>query len=262
VIDLRRRDGRPLVIGHRGAPAVAPENTISSFRAAVELGVDLVELDVLALERGPLVVAHSDRLEEITHGVASGRVGGRTLAELQELAPELPTLDDVLGWLAGEGEGVGALVDLKLRSRADEVALAFERHGLGERAVVSTFHADVLRDVSRASARIRLGFTYPEDRLGVARHPALGPAIRASLAALRATLPARLPRLLARSGASALMLNSALVTEAVLARARELGTPVLAWTVDDATEARRLVAAGVDGVITNDPGMLVATLAA
>ena len=262
MIDLRRRNGRPLVIGHRGAPLIAPENTIASFRAAVDLGVDLVEFDVLALPGGPLVVAHSDRLDEITHGLASGRVGDRSLAELRELAPDLPTLDEVLECLSLEGNDVGAHVDLKLRSRADEVAAAIEHYGLGERTVVSAFHADVLRDVARTSPRIRLAFTYPEDRLGVARHRALGPVVRTALSGLRASLPARLPRLLARSGATALMLNHTLVTRAAVRRAGQLGVPVLAWTVDDPAEVGRLVALGVDGVITNDPGMVVATLAA
>ena len=59
LISLERRDGRPLRIGHRGAPALAPENTLRSFRAAVEVGVDLVEFDVIALDDGELVVAHS-----------------------------------------------------------------------------------------------------------------------------------------------------------------------------------------------------------
>ena len=70
VIELERRDGRVLRIGHRGAALVEPENTLRSFRAAVELGVDLVEFDVLDLPRGPLVIAHSDHLDEVSHGVA------------------------------------------------------------------------------------------------------------------------------------------------------------------------------------------------
>ena len=59
VISLERRDGRPLRIAHRGASALAPENTLGAFRAALEVGVDLVEFDVVALESGELVVAHS-----------------------------------------------------------------------------------------------------------------------------------------------------------------------------------------------------------
>lgn len=249
------------MIGHRGAPLIAPANTIASFRAAAGLGVDLVEFDVLALPRGPLVVAHSDRLEEVTHGAVTGRIGERSLAELRELAPELPTFDEVLEWFAGEDEGLGAHVDLKLRTRMGEVAAAIGRHGLGDRAVVSTHYGDDLREIARTSPAIRLGFTYPEDRLGMARHRALRPAVLAALSGLRRSLPRRLARLLARSGASALMLNHTLVTPAAVRRAHELGVPVLSWTVDDPAEAERVLAAGVDGVITNDPGMLAATLA-
>ena len=94
VIELRRRDGGGVLrIGHRGAAHIAPENTIDSLRAAVEHGVDLVEFDVLDLHRGPLVLAHSDHLDEVSHGRATGSVRERTLAELREVAPDLPTLD-------------------------------------------------------------------------------------------------------------------------------------------------------------------------
>jgi len=248
------------VIGHRGAPRLAPENTIASFRAAVALGVDVVELDVVAMPHGPLVVAHSDHLEEITHGLAAGRIGDRSLAELRALAPDLPTLDETLAWFADEGDGVGLHVDLKLRSRLDEVAAAVERHGLVDRVVVSAFHSAILRQVAGASAGIRLGFTYPEDRLGISRRRALWPLVRLGLSTMRATVPTRLERLLRNAGATALMLNHTLVTPRAVRRAHEIGVPVLAWTADDPTTVLRVVEAGVDGVISNDPEMVMATL--
>lgn len=263
MLDLRRRDGRPLVVGHRGAPELAPENTIASFRAAVELGVDVVELDVLALESGMLVVAHSDRLEEVTHGAASGLIGRMALRELRDLAPALPTFEETLRWFADEAPATGIHVDLKLRSleALDGVAEALERHGLAPRAVVSSAHAIDLRRIAGRSSRLVTALTYPNDRLGVARRRALRPAVRAGLSALRASVPVRLPRLLARAGAGALMLQHALVGPAVVARAHRAGVPVLAWTVDDPVETARVVSAGVDGVITNDPAGLLATLA-
>ena len=262
MIDLFRRDGRPLVVGHRGAPALAPENTLDAFRAAVELGVDLVELDVLALRNGPLVVAHSDRLDELSHGSISGRVGDRTLAELREVAPALPTFDEALEWFAGEAPSVGIHVDLKLRDRIDEVVSLLEAHRLTDRAVVTSVHADVLRTAARASSRIRLGLTYPEDRLGVSRRAAFRPAVRACLVALRASVPRRLPGMLGRSGAGAAMLQHLLITPGAVARAHDVGVPLLAWTVDEPADMARVIAAGVDGVITNDPKTLLATLAA
>lgn len=209
---------------------------------------------------GPLIVAHSDQLEEITHGRVAGRIGNRSLAELRAVTPDLPTFDETLAWFAGEGREVGLHIDLKLRSRLDEVALAVERHGLSERIVVSAFHSAVLRTVADASAGIQLGFTYPEDRLGISRRRALWPVVRLGLSTMRATLPMRLDRLLANAGAKAVMLNHALVTPRAVAKAHEIGVPVHAWTVDDPATVVRVVEAGVDGLISNDPEMVMATL--
>ena len=100
----------------------------------------------------------------------------RPLAELREHAPELPTLDEALRFLAGQE--VAAHVDLKLTTRLDEVADALVRHGLAERAVVSSFNRASLAAVRARAPQLRIGFTYPEDRYGVSRRRALQPAIR------------------------------------------------------------------------------------
>lgn len=253
VIDLERRDGAVLRVGHRGAAALAPENTLPSFRAAAAHGVDLIEFDVLDLPRGPLVVAHSDRLEEVSHGRATGSVRRHSLEELRAVAPELPTLDEALGFFVDEAPELGLHVDLKLVVRLDELAAALRRHGLERRTVVSSFHVPSLRAVARDAPSVRIGLTYPEDRYGVSRRRALRPVLRAGLAGYRAASPTIVPRLVRGAGATALMLQHALVTPRAVARARSLATPVLAWTVDDPADLRRVVEAGVAGVITNDP---------
>jgi len=258
VIDLRRRDGGVLRIGHRGAARLAPENTLRSFRAAVAHGVDVVEFDVLDLPGGPLVLAHSDRLDEVSHGASSGSVRGRSLAELREVAPELPTLDEALEFFVDDALEVGLHVDLKLTVRLDELATALRRYGLEGRTVVSSFHVPSLHAVARMTPAVRIGFTYPEDRYGVSRRPVLQPVLRAGLVSLRAAAPRFLPRLIRRAGATALMLQHALVTPRTVARAHELGAPVLAWTVDEPTDLERVLEAGVDGVITNDPRIFAA----
>ena len=253
MIELARRDGGVLRIGHRGAARLAPENTLRSFREAVAHGVDLVEFDVLDLPGGPLVLAHSDRLDEVSHGLATGSVRGRSLAELREVAPDLPTLDEALEFFVSEAPEVGLHVDLKLTTRLDELAAALRRRGLEGRTVVSSFHVPTLHRVARETSGVRIGFTYPEDRYGVSRRPVLAPVLRAGLVSLRAAAPRLLPRLIRRAGASALMLQHALVTRRSVAAAHALGAPVLAWTVDDHTDLERVLEAGVDGVITNDP---------
>jgi glycerophosphoryl diester phosphodiesterase len=260
VIDLFRRDGRPLVVAHRGAPTLGPENTLEAFAAAAALGVDMVEFDVLELEHGPLVLAHSDRLDEVTHGAAYGRVGSRTLEELRELAPALPTFAEALDWFAGT-PSVGLHVDLKLRIRVGEAARMLERAGLAGRTVVSSTDPRVLAEVAKVSSSIRLGLTYPEDRLQVSRWRPLRPVIRAGLTAARASVPPRIPGMLRRAAASALMLQHTLVSTAAVVRAHSVGCPLLAWTVDAPADLARAIDAGVDAVITNDPRQLMATLA-
>jgi glycerophosphoryl diester phosphodiesterase len=84
--------------------------------------------------------------------------------------------------------------------------------------------------------------------------------LRAGTLALRRALAARVPAMIERAGATALMLHHAVVSPAAVARAHARDAAVWAWTVDDPAEAARVLAAGVDAVITNDPAELAATL--
>ena len=262
MIDLHRREGRPLVIGHRGAPVLAPENTLRSFELAVAEGVDAVELDVLDLRGGPLVVAHSDDLHEVSHGRAAGSVRALGLPQLRAVAPELPTLDEALRWFATAAPHVGVHLDLKLERRHAEVGEALARHGLAPRAVVSSVRPAWLQAVAREAPEVALGLTYPEDRAGLSSHDRLRPVITAGLAVLRLALPRRVQRLLGEAGVGSLMLHEAVVTASAVERAHAVGAAVVAWTADDPATVRRVVAAGADGVITNDPRMALATLSA
>jgi glycerophosphoryl diester phosphodiesterase len=228
VIELARRDGRPLRIGHRGAAALAPENSLEAIALAVELGCDLIEFDVHA--------AGSELV--VTHDPPAGADG-------------LPTLDDVLSLLAGSAAGVH--LDLKSQRAERPVADALRRHGLVERTVVSSFRRPTLLAMHAAEPGLRLGRTYPQDRTGLTKRPVFHPPARAIVRVLRRTLPRYLPRLLAGSNATAAVLYWEVVTEAAVERCHELGAPVLVWTVDDAALLPWLDRIGVDGVITNDP---------
>src|SRR5687768_5893677 len=157
---LLRGEGPPIRVGHRGAALLAPENTLRSFEAAIAAGAEAIEFDVLDLRDGPLVLAHCDDLWEVSHGAATGTVRNRSLAQLRELAPDLPTLDEALAFLAARPELI-VHADLKLTTRLDEVAAALARHGLLERTVVSSFHLPTLATLARRAPRVCIGFTYP-----------------------------------------------------------------------------------------------------
>ncbi|HZU20283.1 MAG TPA: glycerophosphodiester phosphodiesterase [Gaiellaceae bacterium] len=233
-MNLRRADGRrPLVVGHRGAAAVAAENTLASLEAAVAARADVVEFDV-----GPdLRLAHSQR----------------------EVPAAQITLDDALEFLRAHDLGVH--LDAKLPGYEAELVDAIDRHGLRERAVVSTAWPATTRRLARIAPHLPRAIGYPRDRYGVSRAPWPAPLTRAGAAALRTAMPARLPLLLRAARANVLALHWTLCSGAAVRLAHRAGVPVLAFTVNDATEVERLAALGIDGIVTDDPRMAASVLA-
>jgi glycerophosphoryl diester phosphodiesterase len=225
---LNLRPGRVLLIGHRGAAALAPENTLRSIEAAIDLGVDLVEIDVIA-GQGKLRLAHDS----------------------SSLTEESPLLEEALDLLAAHGAGV--LLDLKSVGVERDVVFLLRQHGLVDRSVVASFHAGSLRAVKEADSTMTTGFSYPFDRATLSERRALQPFIGVGLAGLRQALPARIGRMLARARANAALLHWGLISPSVVARCHAREAAVFAWTVEDDATLRRVVAAGVDGVIANDP---------
>jgi glycerophosphoryl diester phosphodiesterase len=228
-VNLRRGDGRALRVGHRGAAALAPENTLASLRAAVEHAVDAVEFDVLADVDDRLVLAHSDL----------------------ELPHERATLEDALAYLAATG--VAAHLDLKQRGLEERIASALREHGVVERSFVSSLDHTALRDIRRYEPRLQVGLSYPQDRYGVSRYRAAAPAIRVGVAGLQRMLPRVIGRWLERAGASAAVLHHALVTPRIIHRCHDAGAAVWAWTVNDPKTAAQLEEWGTDAIITDDP---------
>lgn len=228
-MNLRR--GRVLRIGHRGAAALAPENSLAAIEAAIELGVDLVEIDVVS-DGGTLRLAH--------------RRG--------ELTSSSPMLVEALELVASSETGL--LLDLKSIGAEREIVAAIRAAGLLERGVVGSFHAASLRSLKEIEPSLTTGYSYPFDRVGLSTRRAAQPLISAGLAGMRRLLPARIGRMLARARADAAMLHWALVSRRLVERCHARGAAVLAWTIEDDAALRRVLAAGVDGVIANDPRLV------
>jgi glycerophosphoryl diester phosphodiesterase len=263
VIEVRRRaGGPPLRIGHKGAAALAPENTLEALARAVEHGVDIVEFDVLDLQDGTLVLAHSNDLHEVSHGAARGRVRQHPLAELKRLAPALPTLDEALAFLSDRAPKTGIQVDVKCVDAERRIVDALRSHGAVERTLVSSVSAHTLRTIAGIEPGLRLGLTYPFDRFSLSRHRPLAPVTLAAVLALRQALPARIGRWLERARATVATLNYLVVSRAAVEQCHAREAAVFAWTVDSRRALARLEADGVDGIITNDPGIFATTLTA
>jgi len=230
-----------LRIGHRGAAGTAPENTLASFRRAVTLGVDGVELDVQRSRDGALVVIHDETVDRTTDG--SGRVANLTLAEIGRLdagtwkGPEfagerVPTLAEVVEAVPAP---VRVFVELKDPSRypgieAEVVGLVRER-GVGDRVELSSFDHASLARVRSIAPEVRLGFLY-------SRHPDPIPAARALRAA---SLHAAFRHLASR----------------VVDDAHRAGLAVYAWTLNEPADIAAARAMGVDGIFSDRPERLI-----
>jgi glycerophosphoryl diester phosphodiesterase len=223
---------RPLIIGHRGAAADAPENTLAAFTLALAQGADGVELDVQLCADGVPIIIHDTTVDRTCDG--TGRVADLSLAELRLLTIDndhpIPTLDDLF---ATFGRRTLYNVELKVLGRGGDalaaaVARAIAAHGVAEQVLISSFSPFTLR-----AAR---------------RH--LPPGV--PLALLRERRATRAAHALLRAAAD--HPHHPLIDESLMAWARWRGLRVNAWTVDDPAEARRLLQLGVHGIITNRPG--------
>jgi glycerophosphoryl diester phosphodiesterase len=245
-----------LRIGHKGADAIRPGNTLESFAAAVAAGVDLIELDVLrpradfprangwrnapagpvASAGGPLLVAHD-------WGDARRR-RPLTLAEALDAFSQPPL------------EAVSLNLDLKIAGREDEVARAIRERGLTERAMLSTMELSSLRVLGELAPELPRGWTLPRVRRDWSRTRWARLPVLAGSASLRARLPRVIRRRAPPLGVWAVWVYHPLITRRLVAAAHRAGIEVVAWTVDDRPRIRELAALGVDGICTNDPRLL------
>jgi glycerophosphoryl diester phosphodiesterase len=219
-------------VGHKGADHVAPGNTFESFRAALELRVDMIEFDILRLRDGRLVLAHD-------YEDAAARTP--------------PTLDEGLDHFADDAYADTELdVDLKLPGYEREVVDGIRARGLADRVLISSQFVESLERIGDLAPEIRRGWSVPKVRRDYTRS-VLAPAAYVLAAVIRRRLPAQAARMIASGGAEALMSHVILVSPALVRAVHEAGGQLYVWTVDDPRKIAWLESIGVDGVITNDP---------
>ncbi|OYT73716.1 MAG: glycerophosphodiester phosphodiesterase [Armatimonadetes bacterium JP3_11] len=233
---------RPLIFGHRGASMHAPENTLSAFRLALEMGADGIELDITPSADGVPMVIHDPNLERTTDG--TGDVRRLSAAEIQKYdagirfsskyaGERVPTLKEVF---EAFGNRTRYNLDMKTFYPEDRPIVRtilglIEQYKLAPYILISSFSLDTLRWFTEETRQLRLGVLISqytphmmlEDgrRWGI-RYEALHP-------------------------------NHALVDEAAVRRARPQRKKLVVWTVNEAERKRELTLLGVDAIITDDP---------
>ena len=224
---------RLLVLGHRGAPKAALENTLEAFAVALRQGADGVELDVRPASDGTPVVIHDDALQR-TFGV-QGSVASLTWPALQRLTgARLPSLQQVAAWAAASGAWLN--VELKAPGAEASSLRILREHGLLERSFLSSFDEGIVA---------RAGEIAPE----------------CTRFFLTERWDERVRTRLVSSGASGVCLRADAASALALDVLRREGLPVVVWTVDDPARIAELAEAGVAAIITNRPGPAVEALA-
>ncbi len=219
-------------IGHRGAMGYAPENTLSSFRKALELDVDMVEFDVQLCRSGELVVIHDDKVNRTTNG--RGYVAGKTLKELRVLdaggGERVPLLGEVLDLIDRKAE---VNIELKGRKTAGPVHEVIERYVRGNDweygdFLVSSLYYNELERFSELNPDVRIG-------------------------ALINYIPRSIDRIAERFNAFSVHPHIRYVSQRLVNHAHERGLEVYVFTLNGFDDIERMKSMGVDGIFSNYP---------
>jgi glycerophosphoryl diester phosphodiesterase len=229
------------LVGHKGADLIAPGNTLESFKAAVDAGVDTIEFDVLWLQdahlpleqRAPLVVAHD-------------------WADAERRTP-LSLTEALDAFLEPPLDKVEIDLDIKLPGREEEIVDALRERGMVERAMVSTMELYSLGRIVELEPKLRRGWTYPKVTKDWTSKRWTKPAMPVALAGMRYRLPGLAAEKLTKIDVQAMWVYHPLVSARLARICRLAGVELIAGTVDDEKRMRALLDAGVTGLCSNDP---------
>jgi glycerophosphoryl diester phosphodiesterase len=238
-----------LVIAHRGFSGTAPENTLIAFRKALELDVDMIELDVHLSKDGEVVVIHDDTLNRTTNG--KGKVAEYTLKELKQLdagsfsgpqfsGERIPTLKEVMQLMEGR---VPLCIELKkgdtdrytILDLADRAFQEVEKIKMLNQVIFASFDRLAIERIRERSARIPVALIYnkswssPREVTGGSPIPVLS-------------------------------CGGTVLTQTNASQARQQGMKVFVWTLNTEEDMEHFLNMGVNGIITNHPDRLIKIL--
>ena len=218
-----------LRVGHRGARAYEPENTLLSFNKALEIGVDAIEFDVRKTKDGQLVVIHDADVKRTTNG--KGLVADLTLKEIKGLdagkGEKIPTLEEALDCIDNKAK---ILIELKEQNLEEKVLSTVCSKKLEKNVIIASFLEDALRKTRQLNSQIETGLIY-------AKHPH--------------------PEETAKEiNANYLISLYRFTHTATIQKAHKYGLKVIVWTINTKEEAEEYKKKGVDGIATDKPDIL------
>jgi len=219
---------QPLIIGHRGASAMAPENTIAAFEAAIEAGSDGIEFDVRLSSDGVPVVIHDETLHR-TSGVRR-RVADMALNELNRF--DVPSLAQVFELF--ESNDLILYLEMKEVEVAEKCCQLIAQHRFKDRVIFECFEHSALKIVKNIDSTFKIAPLF---------QPPASFILKRALAL----------------GANEIALHHRLTNKRLVKKAGDAGLRVVTWTVDDPAWIERAREHGIDALITNNPAALIVT---
>ena len=220
--------------GHRGAAALALENTLKSFKKAYDCGATAIEFDVRLTKDGVPIVVHDENLRRLA-GI-DAEVSNLTLNEIKKVKimgeEPIPTLEEVLEYAS---DRLAVDVELKIVGAEKQVVKFLEKYGLIEKSIVTSFIPLALHNVKQECEKLRIGIIcgeWDEEYLDIAK----------------------------KLRAEAIIPNYKSITPSIIKQIKNRGLKIFPWTVNTVEDALKLVKAGVDGIITDDPCTLSSLL--
>ena len=224
-----------IIIGHRGANNIAPENTVISFKKAIELGADYIEFDIHKSKDGEIVVMHDSNTLAITGH--KGLIRRMTLAELKMLdcgeGEEIPTIQEVIDLAKGK---IGLQIEVKAKDLADQLVSLLKREDLIESSLISSFLHDELFKIHKIEPLLKLATLEPITTEFSKEWTYLGGIINNAI----------------RHNCYAIHPRYNFVNQKFIDFAHENNLKINIWTVNSKAAMKKFVRMGVDGFITDD----------
>ncbi len=226
------------IVAHRGASRIAPENTLSAMRKAIEFGADFAECDVFQTKDGELVLFHDEEMDRTTG--KGGMIWDYTLAELKTMevgswfheefrGEPIPTLREVIRLVKGK---IKLNIEVKVSGKdpdiAQKVVEIIQSEGIEQDCMVTSFEKPLILKVKEIAPQVITGFIFDEE------HP---------------------PDIFEGNWEYVCSKRN-IVDEDFVRVAKRKGKKIFVWTVNYPAEMKELIALGVDGIITDVPDLL------
>jgi len=221
-----------LIIGHKGASSITPENTLKAFQKAIELKADYVEFDIHITKDSEIVIMHDSDTFNAT-GV-KGLIKDMTLSQIKNLnageGEKVPTLRELIGIARKK---IGLQIEIKSKNLLDILIQILNKEDLMSTSILSCFMLDELLKLKLLEPSVKVGLLLPEElvRLKIIKRKIVK---------------------IAQNNFYSLHPHYSVTNKEIVEFAHSYGLKVITWTVNDGEIMDKLIEIGVDGIITDD----------